>query len=95
MSFGVAAPSVPARQFSIEFLFPPDMNSLKQALALMTALHESDSGSQGPSASAKETKIAKRLSEMRISNVGSEGKLGDDLAEFVICATSRMSEILR
>jgi hypothetical protein len=42
------------------------MNSLKQALALMTALHESLSGSQGPAASAEETIAARKAIEMRI-----------------------------
>lgn len=72
---GVAAPSVPARQFKTEFLFPlpPDMNSLKQALALITALQLSlftSQVSEGPegagAANMVETKMAKRPNDARI-----------------------------
>lgn len=59
--WGVAVPSVPARQFSTWSLFPKDRNSLKQALPLMTDLQESLLTSQGPSDTADEMKIRRRL----------------------------------
>ncbi|KAG9235324.1 hypothetical protein BJ875DRAFT_459423 [Amylocarpus encephaloides] len=66
---GVAAPSVPARQLSILFLFAFAMYLLKQALALMTALQLSESASQGPSARTDETNRAKRPNDMRIVKI--------------------------
>jgi hypothetical protein len=41
------------------FLLPPAMYLLKQALALMTALHESLSTSQGPSAKTETMKAVR------------------------------------
>lgn len=63
----------------MEFLFPPDMNSLKQALALMTARQASVLTAQGPAstarvlrgpASAVETKTAKIPNVKRIVKSG-------------------------
>jgi hypothetical protein len=73
----VAAPSVPVRQASTEFAFPPDKTSLKQALESITALQLSESTSQGPAASTEETNTAKRQSETRILKVSSEFNFGD------------------
>lgn len=75
--WGVAVPSVPARQFSIWFLFPKDMNSLKQALALMTDLQESLLTSQGPSARTDEIKTRRRLIWIRIVTIELGCKQGD------------------